>query len=350
MSEDARKKIISQIEALRGSKVITYVMTNRPNIRSDMDSTDIIHFREHLDDICKTCNKLDLFLYSYGGELETAWELVNLFREYNADLSVLIPYHARSSATLIALGAREIVMGKMGTLGPIDPSIRLTGGPLDGMEISVADMDIYEDFLREEYQVVSPQDKIKAFERLANDVSPILIGRAYRNYLETQDDALKLLQRYINDPARAKKIVRSFLRQIHTHNHGISRGEAKKMGLNIIPASDKMEKLLWNLYKEYEKAMQMDIPYIDIPPVNRQDREIPFTYIESLNISAKKIGLQKFNKMNYPAGSTLTTADNGVPAVYLPDGSTIPVWTAGDLLMYKNEIYEKSEDIYWVHE
>jgi ATP-dependent protease ClpP protease subunit len=349
MSENARKKLITDIEALRGSKVITYVMTNRPNIRSDMDSTDVIRFREHLDAICGKCNKLDLFLYSYGGELEAAWEIANLFREYDMDFSVLVPYHCRSSATLLAMGAREIVMGKMGTLGPIDPTIRLNGGELNGMEISLADMDSYEDFLREEYQVVKPEEKIKAFEKLTESVSPILIGRAYRNYLETRDDASRLLQKYINDPHKVKKIVKFLLHGIHTHNHSVSRGEAKKMGLNISYADEKLEGLLWGLYKEYEKAMQMDIPYIDIPPKNREDREIPFTYIESDDITSKKVGLQRFKKLDFPKGSTLTAIEDS-PAVYMPDGSTVPLWTDNDLILYENLIYEKSEDVYWVHE
>jgi len=349
MSETSRKKIINRIENLRGSRIITYVMTNRPNIRSDMDSADIIRFREHLDDICTKCKKLDLFLYSYGGELEAAWELVNLLREYDLDFSVLVPYHCRSSATLLAMGAREIVMGRMGTLGPIDPTIRLSGGQLEGMEISLADMDTYEDFLREEYQIIRPEEKIKAFEKLVQAVSPILIGRAYRNYLETRDDATKLLRRYINDPKKVEKIVRCFLHGIHTHNHSISRGEARSIGLNVINASAQMEILIWNLYKEYEKTMQMDIPYIDVPPKNRSEREIPFTYIESAKITVKKIGLQKFKKLNYPAGSALTS-QNGTPAVYLPGGNIMPVWTTGELIMFEGSIYEKTEDIYWIHE
>ena len=349
MSEDSRRNIIREIENLRGSRVVTYVMTNRPNIRSDMDSTDIIRFREHLDDICTNCKKLDLFLYSYGGELETAWELVNLFREYEMDFSVLVPYHCRSSATLVAMGAREIVMGKMGTLGPIDPTIRLSGGHLEGMEISLADMDTYEDFLREEYQIIRPEEKIKAFEKLTESVSPILIGRAYRNYLETRDDATRLLQHYINDPKKVKKIVRCLLHGIHTHNHSISRGEAKNIGLNVTKASSEMENLTWDLYREYEKSMQMDIPYIDVPPKNRQEREIPFTYIESSKITSKKVGLQKFRKLDYPEGSMLTTRD-GSPAIHLPDANVVPVWTSGELLMFEGSIFEKSEDIYWIHE
>ena len=87
MAEKQRKKLISDIEKERGSRVITYVTSNRPNVQSEIEGTDIIHFRQHLEKICKTCNSIDLFIYSYGGELEAAWELVNLIREYNVDFN-----------------------------------------------------------------------------------------------------------------------------------------------------------------------------------------------------------------------------------------------------------------------
>src|SRR5690606_11794934 len=130
------------------------------------------------------------------------WELVNLLREYDVEFSVLIPYHARSAATLIALGAKEVVMGKMGSLGPIDPSIRIKGGELTGMSLSSTDIDSYEDFLRDEYQIKDPEEKIKAFELLGETVSPILLGKIYRNFLETKKDAEHMLRRNMKDPKK----------------------------------------------------------------------------------------------------------------------------------------------------
>ncbi len=349
MSENTRKQLIKELGALRKSSVITYVTSSRPNIRSDMEATDIIQFRKHLENICTRCNSLDLFLYSFGGELEVAWELVSLLREYGIDFSAIVPYHARSAATLICLGAKEIIMGKMGVLGPIDPTIRLSGGTMDGMEVSVADMDSYEDFLREEYQVTKPEEKVKAYEELTQTVQPILIGRAYRNYLETGDDAKRLLGKYISDPQRLKHIINYFLRGIHTHNHSISRREAKKIGLNVKFTTDREEKLIWELYKEYEKAMQMDIPYLDNPPKNKPTREIEFTIIESDELVSRKIGLQRFTKLEYPPGSILTSVE-GISAVYLPNGTTVPITTNGQLISSEGAIYEKNEDVYWVTE
>ncbi len=349
MSEITRKQLIKELGELRNSSVVTYVTSSRPNIRSDIDSTDILQFRKHLENICKDCHSLDLFIYSYGGELEAAWELVSLFREYGVDFSILIPFHARSAATLIALGAKEIVMGKMGALGPIDPTIRLSGGALDGVEVSIADMDMFEDFLRLEYQVTKPEEKEKAFEKLTQSVDPIMIGRAYRNYLETKEDAKRILQKHVSDPEKAKEIADRFLRGIHTHNHSISRREAKKFGLNIKFASDKEEELMWNLYKEYEKVMLMDIPYIDTPPKNKPTREVEFTFIESAELTSHKVGLQKFTRLEYPEGSILTSVGEA-QAIYMPNGTTVPISSGGQLIATEGFVYEKNEDVYWVTE
>ncbi len=65
--------------------------------------------------------KLDIFLVSNGGSGTVPWRLVSLFREFSRSFSVLIPYRAYSAASLLALGADEIVMHPFGELGPIDP-------------------------------------------------------------------------------------------------------------------------------------------------------------------------------------------------------------------------------------
>lgn len=358
MTKSIRKKLIQEIEELRGSRVITYITSNRENVSSEIEEQDIIKFREHLDDVCTKCKKLDLFIFSYGGELEAAWELVNLLREYNVEFSVLVPYHARSAATLIALGAKEVVMGKMGSLGPIDPTIRIKGGELSGMQLSASDIDSFEDFLRDEYQITKPEDKIKGLEMLGKNVSPLLLGKAYRNYVETKKDAENMLRRNINDPKKVKSIVRCFIKDIKTHNHSISRDEAKKSGLNVIKTDNKLEKLLWSLYKQYEKAMEMDIPYIDEPPRatqksssgrEKERRDVPLTYIETSDLTSIKISLLHFKKLDFPKGSKLVNQE-GDTAIYTPNGETIPAIPTGQFIAAHDFIYDKTEDIYWVKE
>lgn len=281
--------------------------------------------------------------------MDAAWELVNLLKEYNVNFSVLIPYHARSAATMITFGAEEIVMGKMAALGPIDPTVRIDGGELGGMEISVSDIDSYEDFFRDEYQISKPEDKMKAFAMMGEHVPPVLLGKAYRRYLQTKKDARMLLKPHFKDKEKAEKIVNLFIKENSTHTHSISRPEAKEAGLNVKFAEPKLEKILWDLYKEYEKDMEMEIPYIDSPPPNSNRREVTFSYIESQNKKSKKFGVIKFNKLEFPKGSHLISIEE-TPAILTPGGETIPLIPKGILLSEAGHIYDKTEEVYWLNE
>jgi len=63
---------------------------------------------------------LNLILSSPGGEGTVVEKFVSLCREQCQKFRVIIPHEAKSAATLIALGADEIIMGPSSELGPID--------------------------------------------------------------------------------------------------------------------------------------------------------------------------------------------------------------------------------------
>ena len=54
--------------------------------------------------------KIDLFLYSRGGEINVPWSLVSMARQFLGDrpLGVLIPFRAHSGATLLAAAGQRL--------------------------------------------------------------------------------------------------------------------------------------------------------------------------------------------------------------------------------------------------
>jgi len=65
-----------------------------------------------------------LVLYSNGGFPGSAYLIGKLCLEYsNNNLAIVVPRHAKSAATLLCCAAREIHMGSLSELGPIDPQI-----------------------------------------------------------------------------------------------------------------------------------------------------------------------------------------------------------------------------------
>jgi len=63
---------------------------------------------------------LDLIVASPGGDLEAAYLVARELRRRFTRLTVYVPFRAKSAATLLCLAADELVLGRLGELGPLD--------------------------------------------------------------------------------------------------------------------------------------------------------------------------------------------------------------------------------------
>src|SRR5580700_7443800 len=118
MAFKERIEIIKELENLRGSQIICYLTSVRPGIPALLAEDQVRVFFDHLQLLPqKKVEKLDIFLCSNGGSGTVPWRLVALFREFAKSFNVLIPYRAYSAASLLALGADEIVMHPFAELG-----------------------------------------------------------------------------------------------------------------------------------------------------------------------------------------------------------------------------------------
>ncbi len=150
-----RRELIQEIQGLRKSKVITYITGDRNPAVARIAEDAVRPLYEHLLAIGNN-KRIDLFLYSRGGDVSVPWRVVSMFREFCGEFSVLVPYKAQSAATLLSLGADKIVMGKKAELGPIDPTlVKMTAGESANppQEISVEDVNSYVAFIREKANI-----------------------------------------------------------------------------------------------------------------------------------------------------------------------------------------------------
>lgn len=149
MSRENRVRLINEIEEVRGSNVVVYFTGDRQPIGSRIAEDAVRPLYKHLLallDAAPARQKLDLFLYSRGGDVSVPWRIVPMIREFCEEFCVLIPYKAHSAATMISLGADRIVMGKKAELSPIDPTlVRAVIGEatVPPPEISVEDVSSY---------------------------------------------------------------------------------------------------------------------------------------------------------------------------------------------------------------
>jgi hypothetical protein len=230
--------------------------------------------------------RLDLLLYTRGGDANAIWPLVSLCREYTDNFSILVPYKAHSGGTLLAFGASRIVMGEMGELGPIDPSTGNQFNPIDETEpgqkarlgISVEDVAAFFDLAKEtlvgrpggleesEINKLPDIDRTRAWElaltRLSQVVHPLALGNVERVHKQIKKLAHDLLRLHLDDEERIALIVEFFSQKFYSHQHGITRKEAAvHLGDIIEEPTQVQEEAMWDLMEVYSKDLQLETTF-----------------------------------------------------------------------------------------
>lgn len=266
-----KKQLLKQIEENRKSRIITYLTSDRQgpiNARIAMDIIPI--FSRQLRQIGKT-DKIDLFLYSSGGDTMVPWRLVSMIREYCNTFSVLIPYKAHSSATMISLGADEIVMSDLSEISPIDPSTANIFNPTDPanpqsrIPISVEDVMAYFDLAKNKFGIKNDQELTMIFNKFVEanpQIHPLALGNINRTHNLIRMLAKRLLKSHKTQMKEDEldKIVDYFTEKLYSHQYFIGRKEAKE-DLNlksVVYADDNLSQLMTNLYAEYKTEMELD--------------------------------------------------------------------------------------------
>lgn len=315
MSQKSRLELIAQIEVIRNSKVLCFLTGDRRDYATRIHPEVQIMLYDHLQQF-DNADKIDLLLYSTGGVTMAAWSIVNLFREFCNKFSVIVPFKAFSTATLICLGADEIVMGKLGQLGPVDPSVTtafnpdIPGGPPgQKLPISVEEVRSFLDFSKDKnYCELKSEDTLKdVLRQLTEHVHPLTIGSVYRAIEQIKMISTKLLKFHMTqkkDEPEIERIVADLTKNLLSHDYIINRKEAKnEIKLKVKNAetiAEGFDKLIYNLFKDYEKEMCLTNAFN--PEVflgtNDQGRETFYrAFIESESRTDSFITEQEFSRI-----------------------------------------------------
>ncbi len=68
-------------------------------------------------------DEVDLVINSGGGNIDSAYQIVELVRLHATKVNACIPFYAKSAATLICIGADSIILDELAQLGPLDAQI-----------------------------------------------------------------------------------------------------------------------------------------------------------------------------------------------------------------------------------
>lgn len=205
---------------------------------------------------------------SPGGQAESAYRIAKLINNKCGKFSMLIPFSAKSAATLLALGAKEIIFGKEGDLGPLDVQIgdmneeRIYSGldevqAIDGLFEFANNQVInttlsWSRILRKKKQSVFPS----VIEYVTGMMKPLMDKIDTVHYMSltrtvkiAEEYAYRLLSREYGNQ-EAGLIAKRFVENYPYHGFIIDKTESEKIGLNNVKLmEDKIQATCDKLYK-----------------------------------------------------------------------------------------------------
>lgn len=299
--------------------MVTYITSDRPGPVSAKVAMDVVPIISRQLRAIGKVEKIDLFLYSSGGDTLVPWRLVSMIREYCDHFSVLIPYKAHSAATMIALGADEIVMTDLSELSPIDPSTANVFNPVDPQNpqgripISVEDVMAYFDLVKNKFGIKNDPDLAAMFAKFTEanpQIHPLALGNINRIHNLIRMIARRLLKSHRNpmEEENITKVVDDLTEKLYSHQYFIGRKEAKDdIGIkSVSEAGDDLAKAITDLYENYEVEVGLGIsqwnPEEELGVGNPQgQKDYTIAVIESISNSRKFHINMEFKRQVTPA-------------------------------------------------
>ena len=291
-----RLELLDQIEKNRNSKTILYVTGDRPGLETQIGHSIIDLFVDHLD-VIGPVPKLSLVLYTSGGSISAAWNLVNLLHMFCDELEIIAPGKCMSAGTLISLGADRIVMTKQATLGPIDPTLQHPLGPsIPGAnEESRADVSV--EAVMGYLEAIRSTDRGRLIEGnamldLSDKVHPLVLGEIFRSQLQIRSLAQRLLDRHLQGQNKIDQIIEFLCSESGSHDYTINRREAVELGLPVEKCSESLYQILLRLRKSYSDEMELRIPY-DLTVLASSGQSVLYQHTRAL-IESSEHGAHQF--------------------------------------------------------
>ncbi len=262
-----RIDLYKKIEEERQSKLIVYITGDKPGMETQISHEIHDLFLNHLDKF-QNPQKITLYLYTRGGDTMAAWGLINLLKQFCENYEVIVPSKARSSGTLISLGASKIIMTKQATLGPVDPSLNshlnpqnptFPQNPQARVPVSVESIKGYFDYAMQELNIHNEAELSQVFLGLSSQIHPIVIGNVFRSRQQTLRLATSLLKKHLDgDEEKMSKLISFLCSDSGSHDYPIFRREAREFGLNIETPSMEFYKIIKDIYDSIYSELEIN--------------------------------------------------------------------------------------------
>jgi hypothetical protein len=229
--DSVRRKYLTRLYQLTGRPVIIYYSDFLSGPGPGIDLGDM----QAMMECCRGLggHELDLIVHSPGGSAEATASMVRYLRRQFSEIRALVPLAAMSAATMWALAADRIVMGKHSQLGPIDPQMITAQGP-------VPTRAILDQFERASEECRQDPARLGAWMPILQQYGPALLEQC----ANAEDLARRLASDWLaaymfsgrDDPrADAERAAAFFADHGRHQSHalGLDREQAREVGITV---------------------------------------------------------------------------------------------------------------------
>lgn len=227
-----------------------------------IDSSVVGAFFQSRLSILREGEPIALLVYSPGGIARYAYELAMLLRRHCGGFMAVIPRYAKSAATLLTLGADEILMNVHAELGPLDAQIydpEHQEGPRSALD-EVQALDQLSAFAMHVFDEIMPRliegsdKKMSSLMPVASDFVTQLVAPLFNKIdvvrytqvsrqLKIAEEYAKRLLRHAYGPD-ADRISRFLNWQYPEHGFPIYSEEVREIGLRLAALTDPIRSIL----------------------------------------------------------------------------------------------------------
>ncbi len=281
---EQRNALLTTIEKMRDSTVLAYILHDNAMVADDA----LPQLYDKLQSVGKK-DRIDLLLNARNGIIEVSWRVLNLLREYCDHLGVIVGSRVQGAASLIALGADEIIMGPLSELGGMEPVRRHPLLPHDEsgqpIPLSYSELKGLLEFLSEqsgdtelvtedegrktkdEDTQANPQSPIQnpkseIVRVLLHHVHPLVIAHLKQADTLSREVTRKALSLHMHpeNPEKVERLVDLFNGGFHSPVYTPSRAELLSAGLPLTDPDKELWAAIWGLVQLYQATVYNDRP------------------------------------------------------------------------------------------
>lgn len=259
------QQIIRAIERRENVKVFSYWNS----VNGGICQNDISAIFEIIKD-WKMQDEIYLFIKSEGGDGRASLRMVNLLRQHARRLVAVIHGDCASAATMLALGADEILMGPLAYLSAVDTSITHDLSPIDKNNNLVS---VSQDELARVLNLWNKENgQTNPYHDLYQYIHPLVFGAVDRAGSLSVKLCTDILSYHMDNADKAREISRQLNSDYPSHGYPITLREAQRIGLNAKEMDRELNDMFSELNSLYSQMGQR--AYTDYDENNYHDNEI----------------------------------------------------------------------------